>query len=177
MKAYSPDLRSSIVAAVDAGMSKAEAARRFDVALSNLKRYVRQQAATGSLLPAPRPGRTPLIRSHQLEDLRAQVRDHTAAYLDEHCTLWKRAHGIAVSRITMSSAVRRAGFTRKKNDGRQRAGRAQAPHLAPGRHPSRRRSVRLAGRVRGEPHSSSPLRPRAERIELCDLLEYLLAEG
>lgn len=42
MKAYSPDLRSRIVAAVDAGVSKAEAARRFDVALPSVKRYVRQ---------------------------------------------------------------------------------------------------------------------------------------
>lgn len=114
MKAYSPDLRSRIVAAVHAGMSKAEAARQFDVALSSVKRYVRQQAATGSLTPTPRPGRTPLIRSHQLEDLRAQVRDHAAAYLDEHCARWKETHGIAVSTITMSRAIRRAGFTRKK---------------------------------------------------------------
>ena len=114
MKAYSPDLRSRIVAAVEAGMSKAEAARRFDVALSSVKRYVRQQAATGSLLPTPRPGRTPLIRSYQLEDLRAQVRDHTAAYLDEHCALWKQTHGIEISTITMSRAIHRAGFTRKK---------------------------------------------------------------
>jgi transposase len=114
MKAYSPDLRFRIVAAVDAGMSKAEAARRFDVALSSVKRYVRLQAITGSLDPTPRPGRTALIRSHQLEDLRAQVRDHAAAYLDEHCALWKETHGIEVSMITMSRAIRRAGLTRKK---------------------------------------------------------------
>lgn len=45
---------------------------------------------------------------------RAHVRDHTAAYLDEHCALWKESHGIEVSRITMSRAIRRAGFTRKE---------------------------------------------------------------
>lgn len=105
MKAYSPDLRSRIVAAVDAGMSKAEAARRFDVALSSVKRYVRRQAVTGSLDPTSRPGRTPLIRPDQLEAVRAQVRDHAAAYLDEHCALWKETHGIEVSTITMSRAV------------------------------------------------------------------------
>jgi transposase len=114
MKAYSPDLRSRIVAAVDAGMSKAEAARRFDVALSSVKRYVRRQAATGPLDPTPRPGRTPLIRSHQLEELPAHGRDHAAASLDEHCALWKETHGTEVSRLTMSRAIRRAGFTRTK---------------------------------------------------------------
>ncbi|GAC1530020.1 MAG: hypothetical protein NVS2B16_37110 [Chloroflexota bacterium] len=114
MKAYSPDLRSRIVAAVDAGMSKAEASRRFDVALSSVKRYVRRRAATGSLDPTPRPGRIPLIRPSQLEAVRAQLREHPAAYLDEHCALWKQSHGMQVSRITMSRAIRRAGFTRKK---------------------------------------------------------------
>src|SRR5690242_12385436 len=114
MKAYSPDLRSRIVAAVDAGMSKAEAARRFDVALSSVKRYVGRQAATGSLAPTPRPGRTPLIRADQLEALRAQLRAHPAPYPAEHCALWSTATGLQVSRITMSRAIRRAGFTRKK---------------------------------------------------------------
>src|SRR5579859_1547314 len=114
MKAYSPDLRSRIVDAVDAGMSKAEAARRFDVALSSVKRYVRRQAATGSLDPTPRPGRTPLIRPQDVEAVRAQLREHPAAYLDEHCALWEQTHGMRVSSITMSRAIRRAGFTRKK---------------------------------------------------------------
>lgn len=114
MKAYSPDLRSRIVAAVDAGMSKAEAARRYDVALSSVKRYVARKAATGTLDPTPRPGRTPIIRPQQLEALRAQLRDHPAAYLDEHCTLWEQASGVRVSRITLSRAIRRVGFTRKK---------------------------------------------------------------
>lgn len=114
MKAYSPDLRSRIVAAVDAGMSKAEAARHFDVALSSVKRYVRRRAATGSLDPTPRPGRTPLIRPQDLEAVRAQLRAHPAAYLDEHCTLWEQTHKVKLSSITMSRAIRRAGFTRKK---------------------------------------------------------------
>lgn len=114
MKAYSSDLRSRIVDAVDAGMSKAEAARRFDVALSSVKRYVRLQATTGSLAPTPRPGRTPRISRAQLDDLRAQVAAHPAAYLDEHCVLWTQTHGVHVSPITMSRAIRRAGFTRKK---------------------------------------------------------------
>lgn len=114
MKAYSPDLRSRIVEAVDAGMSKAEAARRYDVALSTVKRYVRRMQTTGSLDPTPPPGRTPTIRAHQLEALRAQVTEHPAAYLDEHCTRWKQAHGVMVSTWAMGRAIRKAGFTRKK---------------------------------------------------------------
>lgn len=114
MKAYSTDLRSRITDAVNGGMSKAEAARRFDVALSSVKRYVRRQATTGSLAPTPRPGRTPRISQAQLADLRTQVAAHPAAYLDEHCALWTQTHGVQVSPITMGRALRRAGFTRKK---------------------------------------------------------------
>jgi hypothetical protein len=39
VKAYSIDLRTKIMRAVDAGMSKSEAARVFDVGLSTVKRY------------------------------------------------------------------------------------------------------------------------------------------
>jgi len=40
MRAYSVDLRQKIVEAVWRGMSKAEAARAFGVAISSVKRYV-----------------------------------------------------------------------------------------------------------------------------------------
>ncbi len=39
MKPYSEDLRTRIVAALEGGMSKSEAARLFDVSLSSVKRY------------------------------------------------------------------------------------------------------------------------------------------
>jgi transposase len=41
MRAYSEDLRKKIVAAIERGMSKAEAARTFSVSLSSVKRYAR----------------------------------------------------------------------------------------------------------------------------------------
>lgn len=41
MKPYSEDLRRRIVAAVEGGMPKSEAARLFDVSLSSVKRYCR----------------------------------------------------------------------------------------------------------------------------------------
>ena len=46
MKAYSEDLRSRILAAVDAGMSKCEASRVFAVSRSTVKRYARQRRET-----------------------------------------------------------------------------------------------------------------------------------
>ena len=49
MKAYSEDLRKKIVTSIERGMSKAQAARRFDVSLSSVKRYSRTASQGGSL--------------------------------------------------------------------------------------------------------------------------------
>ena len=61
MKAYSEDLRkkivASIVASIERGMSKAQAARLFDVSLSSVKRYSRTASQGGSLEPRKSPGR------------------------------------------------------------------------------------------------------------------------
>ena len=57
MRAYSEDLRKKIVAAVERGMSKARAARLFDVSLSSVKRYSRAAREGGSLEPRKSPGR------------------------------------------------------------------------------------------------------------------------
>jgi transposase len=57
MKAYSEDLRKKIVASIERGMSKAQAARLFDVSLSSVKRYSRTATQGGSLEPRKSPGR------------------------------------------------------------------------------------------------------------------------
>lgn len=114
MRAYSPDLRTKIMAAVDGGMSKSEAARTFRVGRATIKRYAVLRRERGTLDPTPHPGRPPLIRPEQQEMLRAHVTDHPAAYLDEHCTLFEAMTGVSVSTSTMSRWIRKAGFTRKK---------------------------------------------------------------
>ena len=114
MKAYSPDLRSKIVAAVEAGRSKAEVARVFDVGLSTVKRYLKQQRETGSLAPKRHPGRAPTIRPDQRALLRAQLDAHPAGFLDEHCAWWEEQTGTRVSTSTMCREIKRLEWTRKK---------------------------------------------------------------
>jgi transposase len=114
MKAYSSDLRTKIMDAVDAGMTKSEAARTFRVGLATIKRYAALRREQGTLEPRPHPGRPPTIRPEQQEVLRTQVSDHPAAYLDEHCALFAATTGVQVSTSTMSRWIRKAGFTRKK---------------------------------------------------------------
>jgi transposase len=114
MCAYSPDLRAKIMAAVDAGMSKSQAARTFGVGLTTIKRYAALQREQGSLVPRSPTGRPPAIRPEQLEVLRAQLTAHPAAYLDEHCALFAAQTQVRVSISTMSRTIRRLGWTRKK---------------------------------------------------------------
>jgi transposase len=114
MKAYSPDLRSKIVAAVEAGRSQAEVARVFSVGLSTVKRYRKQQHETGSLEPKRHPGRAPTIRPEHRPLLSAQLEAHPASFLDEHCAWWEQQTGTRVSTSTMCREIKRLGWTRKK---------------------------------------------------------------
>jgi transposase len=56
MRAYSTDLRERIVRVVADGQPLREAARRFGVSVSAVKRYVVRQQETGSLERTPIPG-------------------------------------------------------------------------------------------------------------------------
>ena len=114
MRAYSSDLRAKIMDAVDAGMTKSEAARTFRVGLATIKRYAALRREQGTLVPKPHPGRTPTIRPEQQEILWAQLTAQPAAYLDEHCTLFAQQTGVVVSTSTMSRVIRKLGWTRKK---------------------------------------------------------------
>jgi putative transposase len=114
MKAYSPDLRERIVRAVEHGMTKSRAARTFAVSLATVKNYVRQWHQTGSLAAKPIPGRPRGIPRAQDAVLVAQLRQTPDATLEELVAAWKAAHQVAVSVATMSRAIRRVRWTRKK---------------------------------------------------------------
>jgi len=116
MKAYSLDLRERIVqAVVEQHRHPGVVAERFGVGLTTVKRYV-QLAAANALTPKLRPGRsrTRLIRPDHHPALWDQLTEHDDATLAEQCRLWHEAHGMTVSAATMSRAIRRLGWTRKK---------------------------------------------------------------
>ena len=115
MKAYSMDLRARIVRAVSTGMRKAEAARIFDVGLSTVKRYARQQGTAGHLRPTPQPGRARALPVAAETALRAQAAALADATLDEHRRRWADEQGTTVSRATMGRAFARAALPLKKS--------------------------------------------------------------
>lgn len=115
MRAYSTDLKERLVRAVADGLPMREAARRFDVAVTTVKRAVVQQRATGSLERKPIPGRPPTIRPDHDAILRARLEAAPDATVLEHCAWWAEHQGQQVSEVTMWRALHRLGWTHKKN--------------------------------------------------------------
>jgi transposase len=94
MKAYALDLRERVVNFIQSGGSKAEAARRFDLARSSVYRYL-EAAKTGALAPKTSWGHW---RKLDPQKLQAQVKQHPDATLKElqkvfgvsHHAIWVR---------------------------------------------------------------------------------------
>jgi transposase len=114
MKPYSPDLRQRILAAVDQGTPRQQIVEILHISLSTLKRYLRQRRETGTLTPRSIPGR-PSKKGAALDaELSAQLAAHDDATLEQQCQLWEASHGVQVSPSSMSRAIARLGWTRKK---------------------------------------------------------------
>ena len=115
MQAYSEDLRSRIVAAVDGGMPRSEAARVFGVGRATVKRYLALRRATGALAPRPHRGPPPIVTAALAAALPPRLTEAPDATLAEHCAWYRAASGVQVADTTMSRVIRRQlGWTRKK---------------------------------------------------------------
>ncbi|HKS69410.1 MAG TPA: transposase [Ktedonobacterales bacterium] len=115
MHAYSTDLKERVVRAVADGLPMREAARRFSVAVTTVKRAVVQQRETGSLARKPIPGRPRVLGGEQETLLRARLEAAPDATLLEHCAWWAEHTGQQVSQTTMWRALHRLGWTHKKS--------------------------------------------------------------
>jgi transposase len=114
MNGYSEDLRRKIVSAVGRGMSKAQAARTFDVSLSSVKRYVNKAQRGESLAPKKSPGSTPKLDQKAMKLLEEDIKERPYLTLRERREYMKALSGVSVSRSTLCRAIARIGPTRKK---------------------------------------------------------------
>ena len=151
MRAYSTDLKERLVRAVAAGQPMREAARRFGVAVTTVKRAVVQARATGSLARKPIPGRPCTIRGEQEAILLARLEAEPHATVLEHCAWWAEHEGQQLSEVTMWRAIRRLGWTHKKK------------HWQPVS-ATRRRAARGVRQSPSATHSSSSLSTKAAPI-------------
>ena len=106
MRAYSMDLRERVVAAVDAGMTQAQAAVRFGVSLRTVERYLARRRATGSLAATEqRHGPEPRVRRRLQAWLPARLDAAADATLTEHVAAFVGDGGQPVSLSAMSRAI------------------------------------------------------------------------
>ncbi len=113
MKPYSEDLRRRIVAAVEGGMPKSEAARLFDVSLSSVKRYCRLAFREESLAPRKGGGRPPKTNAAIARLLEEDVERRPYAAVWERATFLRTTSGMALSVSTVRRLLRRLGFSQK----------------------------------------------------------------
>lgn len=114
MKASSHDLRERVLRAVDQGYQRTDIIKLFGVSRATIKRYLKQRRETGEVRVKPIPGRPPKKFAPLQAGLGAQLEAHPDAALETHCQLWQEQQGVSVSTSTMSRAIRRVGWTRKK---------------------------------------------------------------
>jgi transposase len=114
MSADSEDLRRRIVSSVEAGMSKARAARTFSVSLSSVKRYVNKTRRGETLAPRKRPGSVPKLDDKAMRLLEEELKERPFATLRERRDYIGVMTGLWVSRSTVCRAIARLGSTRKK---------------------------------------------------------------
>ena len=116
----SEDLRKRVVAAVEAGASPRQAAKRFGVSLSSARLWLRQWRRHGHVAAKPQGGDR---RSHRIEAqadyLLKQIEQTPDATLQE---LQAQLHGrgLSVGIGTVWRFFRRHGISFKKNAARRR---------------------------------------------------------
>ena len=117
MNAYSKDLRLKVLDAVERGVPRREVAEFLGISLASISRYVKLKASGSEIAPKPSPGRKAKILGSPA-DRRAlwrQLEENDTATLEEHREMLEKERGVSVSVATMSRAVRKMGWTFKKD--------------------------------------------------------------
>ena len=132
-KSLSDDLRSRVIAAVDAGLSLRAAARRFGVGIASAIRWVREWRETGSASAKPQGGdrRSRCIEAFR-EVILTAVEDQVDITLVEVAEMLRAEHGVTFAASTIWRFLDRHAMTFKKNGARERAGAARRRRAASG---------------------------------------------
>ena len=118
----SNDIRERLVSAVDSGLSRRSAAKRFGIAPSTAIKWVDLWHRTGDVGPRPRGGdrRSRRIEAHA-EEILALIEETPDITLGELADHLDEVHGLTVAQSTVWRLLNRHGMTFKKNRARDRA--------------------------------------------------------
>ena len=114
MRAYSYDLRQCVLRAVDQGQPRAEIVIMFNISLATIKRYLKLRRETGDVRAKVISGRPAKKGAALQAGLPSQLDAYPDATLAEHCQIWETNQGVKVSTASMSRAIQRLDWTRKK---------------------------------------------------------------
>lgn len=133
VRPISEDLRSRVVAAVEAGLSRRAAADRFGVAVASAVRWVREWRESGTTQARPQGGDK---RSQRIEAYRDVILTAIESQVDitlvELAEMLRAEHGALFAPSTIWRFLDRHAMTLKKNGARQRAGSARRARAAAG---------------------------------------------
>lgn len=109
MRAYSMDLRTRVLDALDAGDRTAVVAARFSVSRAWVRRLAQRRRASGEVAPRVRAPNPTKLRDHH-----DRIREVLGAAPDRTLGELRAELGVAVALSTLWVAVRRLGYTLKK---------------------------------------------------------------
>ena len=95
-------------------MKKSEAGRAFCVSRSSAKHYVKDVCEGRSLTPGKVPGKKPLLDEKARRLLEVDLKERPFAKLADRREYLREVAGVSVSESTLSRALRKMGFGRKK---------------------------------------------------------------
>jgi transposase len=96
-------------------MLPAQIVKTLAISEATIKRSLKQRRQTGHVNPKAIPGRPAHKGAALPAGLLAHLEAHRDGRLEDHCQQWEAEHGVQVSTATMSRAIRRLGWTRKKS--------------------------------------------------------------
>ena len=121
-KPYSMDLRERVVSAVEeGGLSRRQAAARFEVGVSTVISWVRRYRETGSVAPGQMGGHKPVLLAAHRDFVRARFAEQPELTL-RGLQQALADRGVKVSYGAVWAFVRAEGLSFKKNRLRQRTG-------------------------------------------------------
>ncbi len=115
MRTYSLDLRRKVVGAVLRGIPKAETARSFGIGISTVKRYMGKVHKGEDLAPRKPPGKRRKLDEGAMRLLEGDLKERPALTFGQRRTFLERVVGAQVSESTISRAIKRLGWSRKKD--------------------------------------------------------------
>lgn len=144
VQSLSVDLRRRVVAAVESGLSRRQAAARFGVGVSSAIRWVSQWRLTGDLSSKPRGGRRPSRIEGHGAAIMAWVEAEPDLTLQEIAARLEEAVGYRPPPSVVHGFFKRRGITRKKRrptlpsrtDRTSQAGVGPGAKTSPGSTPS-----------------------------------------